>query len=139
MKLTRSAIHGKTTKAIALLLFLSSVLVFQGCSHERLTANFASHKVTVQRNGITNRFGVEERETAAIFHYDGYSFSGERLKVKIENDQVVVNDKMLGKLKTGDSVQIGDDGITVNSLDHGQTEKYLQANAGQESVQTFNK
>jgi hypothetical protein len=138
MILKRTAIHSKATKVIAVLLFLSSAILFQGCSHKGLATNFASHKVTVKRHGITNRFGIEERGTAPIFHYDGYGLSGARMKVTIENDQVMINDKMVGKLNAGDSVHIDDDGIVVNSLDHGQTEKYLQANAGQGSVRTSN-
>ncbi|HEY0544415.1 MAG TPA: hypothetical protein VGC91_03380 [Pyrinomonadaceae bacterium] len=120
--------HSKYTKAFAILLFLSSVMLFQGCSHHNTGAlSFASHKVKLDRRGITNRFGVEERDHA-IFHYDGYSLSGDRLKVTIENEKVSVNEKQIGMLKQGDSVHIGDDGLTVNSLDYGQTEKYLQAN-----------
>ncbi len=136
---TRSAIQNRFTKAVAVLLFLSLVVLFQGCSHNGQSTKFASHRVSVQRHGITNRFGVEQTGPAPIFRYDGYGLSGARMKVTIENDRVVMNDKVLGKLKTGDSVHLDDDGITVNALDHGQTETYLQANAGQESVQTFKK
>ena len=127
--------HSKYTKAIAVLLFLSSVMLFQGCSHHNTGAlSFDSHKVKLDRRGITNRFGVEERDHA-IFHYDGYSLSGDRLKVTIENEKVSVNEKQVGMLKAGDSVQIGDDGLTVNKLDHGQTEKYFQESLKQETSQ----
>ena len=33
-------------------------------------------------------------------------------------------------LREGDEVTIGDDGVAVNELDYGESEKYLRANAG---------
>lgn len=126
--------HSKYTKAIAVLLFLSSVMLFQGCGHNTGSLSFASHKVKLDRHGITNRFGVEDRDQS-IFHYDGYGMHGDRLKVTIMNEKVMVNEKQVGMLKAGDSVKIGDDGLTVNSLDHGQTEKYFQESLKQETSQ----
>jgi hypothetical protein len=32
-------------------------------------------------------------------------------------------------IKPGDSVLIGDEGVAVNSLDYGESEKYLRANS----------
>lgn len=127
----------RTATAIAALLFLSSAILFQGCNHQNSgSTKFATHTVTMKRHGITHRFGVEERDPQlAIFHYDGYNMSGDRLKLRIENDKVLVNDKMVGTLNKGDSVRITDDGFTVNALDHGQTEKYLQASLKQETAQ----
>lgn len=118
---------------IVTLLLLSSTVLLQGCGHfrTRRSATFASHRVTVDRHGPTHRFGVENRGQLDILHYDGYSMMGHRLQVKIENDKVMINDKDIGMLKSGDAVHIGDDGLTVNSLDHGQTEKYLQENLKQ--------
>ncbi|MBC7908937.1 MAG: hypothetical protein H7Y30_00445 [Pyrinomonadaceae bacterium] len=137
MRLTTN--HARNTSIAALFVF-STLIFLQGCnSHHPQKLTFASHKVTLTRDGITNRFGVEERGTLAVFHYDGYCFSGDRLKVTIENDKVTVNDKLAGMLKQGDSIRITDDGITVNSLDHGQTEKYLQANISPAPDQTASK
>lgn len=130
MKFFARKAQGKVAKLSAVLVFLTAVLLITGCGHHRQTGatTFASHKVTLNRGGFTNRFGVEDRDQLAIFHYDGYSISGTRLKVTIENDKVTVNEKSVGLLKQGDSVHIGDDGITVNSLDYGQTTSYLEAN-----------
>jgi hypothetical protein len=126
----------KTTKAIALLLFLSSLIVIQGCSNSG-SARYASHKVTMKRSGITNRFGIEERGKIAVFHYDGYNRTGERLKLMIENDKVTINDQLAGHLKQGDSVRIADEGIAINSLDFGQSKEYLAASLKTETAQTI--
>lgn len=138
--LTVNTAHSKYTKAFAVLLVLSAAILLQGCGHNTGSLSFASHKVKLDRHGITNRFGVEDRDDKlAIFRYDGYSHSGTRLRVTIENDKVMVNDKNVGVLKQGDSVQIGDDGLTVNSLDYGQTAKYLEASLKQETSQNISK
>ncbi|MBV9209164.1 MAG: hypothetical protein JOZ52_00970 [Acidobacteria bacterium] len=128
--------HSKYTKAIAALLFLSAALLVQGCSHHQ-SLKFASHKVMLDREGLTNRFGVEERNQVAIFRYDGYCYTGDHMKVTIENEKVTVNDKVIGMLKPGDTVHINADGLAVNSLDYGQTEKYLQANSQPETSQNI--
>ncbi len=140
MKLTTNIARSKSITAIAALLVLSSMIFFQGCGHHNSGAlSFASHKVSMKRGGITNRFGVEERGQLAIFHYDGYSLTGTRLQVTIENDKVTINDKLAGMLKQGDSIRITDDGITVNAMDHGQTAKYLQANSSAATDRTASK
>lgn len=127
----------RVAKPIAVVFFLFAIFIVQGCGHHRSTqtTNVASHKVMLDREGVTNRFGVEERGQLAIFRYDGFSFSGTRLTVTIENDKVTVNDKSTGLLKQGDVVHIGDDGLTVNALDYGQSAVYLEANARQETAQ----
>ena len=135
--LTVNTAHSKYAKAIAVLLVLSTAILLQGCGHNTGSLSFASHKVKLDRHGITNRFGVEERDQLAIFHYDGYNASGTRLKLRIENDKVLINDNNVGVLKQGDSVHITDDGLTVNSLDHGQTAKYLEASLKQETSQNI--
>ncbi len=121
-------------KSLAVLFFVSAVILLQGCGHHNRSTRFASHKVTNERNGITNRFGVESRDKLEIFHYDGVSLSGERLRVRIENDKVVINDKEVGLLNKGDAVHLGDEGIRVNSMDYGQSEKYLKGNLKQETA-----
>jgi hypothetical protein len=129
------------TKSIAFLVFLSAVLIIHGCGHHRQsqTATVGSHKVILDRQGVTNRFGVEERGQLAVFRYDGFGMTGKRLNVEIENDKVTVNNKSVGMLKLGDVVHIGDDGITVNSLDYGESAKYLEANAKIETALTVEK
>jgi hypothetical protein len=141
MKFPTRIAQSPLAKPIAVLFFLSAVLIVSGCGQHRNTrsTNVASHKVTVDRQGITNRFGVEDRGQLAIFHYDGLSFTGTRLVVTIENDKVAINDNNAGLLKQGDAVHIGDDGLTVNSLDYGQTAKYLQENLKQFVAQNVDK
>ena len=141
MKFATRIAQSPIAKPMAVLFFLSAVLLASGCGHHRQTGgiSFASHKVTLNRGGITNRFGVEDRGQLAIFHYDGYSMTGTRLKVTIENDKVMVNEKNIGVLKQGDVVHIGDDGLTVNALDYGQTSAYLEANTRLETSQNVDK
>ncbi len=109
---------------------LCSVVLLQGCASEKTLA-FASHKAKVTRAGLTIRQGVEERGDVATFHYDGYCYRGTRLKVNISNDDIFVDGKPHGRLNKGDSITIGDDGLQVNSMDYGETEKYLLANNAQ--------
>lgn len=129
-------IQSKFSKTIALLLFLSTVIILQGCGNSGST-RFASHQVTMKRSGITKRFGVEERGPVAIFHYDGYNRSGERLKVMIENEKVTINDQLAGHLKQGDSIRIADEGMAINSLDFGQSKEYLAQSLKNETAQTL--
>ena len=130
--------------------FISTIfaLIFalQGCSHQQLTKNFGSHKITVaQHQGFTTRMGIEERGDSAVFHFEGYTFEGRRLKIDINNrEEVTQNGDLLGKLKKGDEVTIHSNGLTVVSaekgpLDFGDTGKYLQANVEQASAQPINK
>jgi hypothetical protein len=136
MTLTANLSRSKSITAIVALLILSSAALFQGCGHNTGSLSFASHKVKLDRHGITNRFGLEERGQLAIFHYDGYGLKGDRLRVTVENEKVTINDQMIGMLKQGDSISITDDGVTVNALDHGQTAKYLQENATQATAKS---
>ena len=46
----------------------------------------------------------------------------------VTGDTVKINGIPAGMLREGDSVTIGDDGVAVNSLDYGESEKYLRAN-----------
>lgn len=117
------------------------IFALQGCSHQKLTKNFGSHKITVaQHQGFTTRMGVEERGDVAVFHFDGYTFEGRRLRVEInDREEVTQNGDLLGKLRKGDEVTIHSNGLTVVSaekgpLDFGDTGKYLQANVEQASV-----
>ncbi|HEY6231094.1 MAG TPA: hypothetical protein VIW64_07515, partial [Pyrinomonadaceae bacterium] len=59
--------------------------------------------------------------------YAGLSTDGKGLKVSIRGDQITVNGTA-GQLRPGDKVLIADDGVAVNSMDFGETEKYLRAN-----------
>jgi hypothetical protein len=60
------------------------------------------------------------------------------LKVSIRGDKVKVNDADYGKLRPGDFVLIGDDGVAVNSLDYGESEKYLRSNSSGSETSALN-
>jgi hypothetical protein len=131
--------NSRFSKFIAIAIFLVTLIFVAGCGHNSGSARVASHKVTLDRHGITNRFGVEENGAPPIFRYDGYNLAGQRLKVTIQDEKVTINEAAAGMLKKGDSVSITDDGIRVNALDYGQTKEYLQANAGSGPSQTASK
>ena len=104
-----------------------AVLVFlPACAHRKIV-QLDSHKVTVSRHGFEKKFDVVETKTGPRFEYAGISTDGKGLKVSIEGDRVTING-VDGKLRPGDAVLITDDGVAVNSLDYGESEKYLRAN-----------
>ena len=102
------------------------------CSH-REVHQVGSHKVTVSRHGLKKTLDVNKTE--ATLNYAGVGTTGEMLSVFIIGDKVRVNG-LEGMLRPGDSVFIGDDGVAVNSLDYGESEKYLQANNPETSTVT---
>ncbi|MFN2492429.1 MAG: hypothetical protein ABR501_06050 [Pyrinomonadaceae bacterium] len=97
------------------------------CTH-RQNFRIGSHEVTVLHRGF-EKFHIVESATEPAFEYSGISTDGTGLKVSIKADTVTVNGVDRGKLQPGDSVLITDDGVAVNSLDYGETEKYLRANS----------
>jgi hypothetical protein len=126
--LQKSIIEGLALRiAIAVMAFLLAG-VFQGCLRTH-AVQFGSHNVTVSRHGVTNRIGIEEHDNIAIFRYSGLNTTGERVDVKIQNEEITLNGHSQGLLRPGDTVRIADEGIAVNSMDFGQTAKYLEANA----------
>ncbi len=127
------------SKFIAIAIFLVSLVFVAGCNHNSGSTHFASHNVKLDRYGVTNRFGVESTGATEIFRYDGFNMAGQRLKVTIQDEKVMINESPAGMLKKGDSINISDDGVRVNSLDYGQTKEYLQANAGSAPSQTASK
>jgi ribosome-associated protein YbcJ (S4-like RNA binding protein) len=96
------------------------------CTHQTVH-QVGSHKVTVSRHGFQKNLTFDKR--LATFEYEGVSTAGAGLKVTITGNKVKVNDADYGMLRDGDSVFIGDDGVAVNSLDYGESEKYLRANS----------
>jgi hypothetical protein len=55
----------------------------------------------------------------------------------MQGDKIIVNG-MTGQLRPGDKVLISDDGVAVNSLDYGETAKYLEANNSGPQASTQN-
>ena len=114
-----------TNKSFAAgIMLLGLAILLPACTH-REVHQVGTHKVTVVRHGILKKLDVNEKE--ATFEYAGIGRSGDGLKISMNGDSIKVNNRD-GKLRPGDSVTISDEGVAVNSLDYGQSEKYLQAN-----------
>jgi hypothetical protein len=112
---------------ITLSLALVALTAFlPGCTHRKVV-QIGSHKVTVLRHGFEKKFYVKEDASAPTFEYGGLTADGRGLKVAIQGDKVTVNG-VSGRLRPGDRVLISDDGVAVNDLDYGESEKYLRAN-----------
>jgi hypothetical protein len=105
-------------------MLLGLLIVVPACTH-RETHQIGSHKVTVARQGLLKKLDVDEK--IGTLEYAGIGRGGEGLKVSMNGDKLKVNG-LDGKLRPGDSVLISDDGVAVNSLDYGESEKYLRAN-----------
>ncbi|MEP6718621.1 MAG: hypothetical protein ABJB21_05745 [bacterium] len=116
------------------IMVLGLLIVLPACAH-REVHQVGSHKVTVARHGLLKKFDVDEQ--AATLEYAGIGRSGEGLKISMNGDSVRVNGRD-GKLRPGDSVLISDDGVAVNSLDYGASEKYLRANNAAASTTASN-
>jgi hypothetical protein len=95
--------------------------------------------VTVSRHGFEKRLHVDSQGALSTLEYAGVSADGKGMKVSMQGDKIIVNG-VTGQLRPGDKVLISDDGVAVNSLDYGETAKYLQANESgpQASTQTQN-
>lgn len=104
-----------------------SIVVFalvSACAHRR-DMRVGTHKVKVSRHGHINSLHADGDK----FKYVGSSMAGTRFEVVIEGDSVRVNGRDVGMLKPGDSVLVGDDGVRVNNLDYGDSERYMRENA----------
>lgn len=117
-------------------LILGVLTLSSACTH-RTVHQVGSHKVTVARHGFQKSLDIEKRGGVDTLEYRGVSTAGTKLTVVISGDKVKVNGVNAGMLREGDAVTIGDDGVAVNSLDYGESEKYLRANSsGDASTQT---
>jgi hypothetical protein len=118
------------------LMLLGVLTLSSACTHKTVR-QVGSHKVTVARHGFQKSLEVDKRGGVDTLEYRGVSTAGTKLTVVISGDKVKVNGVDAGMLRAGDSVLIGDDGVAVNSLDYGESEKYLRANvSGDASSQT---
>lgn len=109
------------------LALLGLVVLLPACT-KRSIASVGTHKVTVSRHGFQKKLHVNDQPPVPTFEYAGLSTDGKGLKVSIQGDKITVNGAP-GELKPGDSILITDEGVAVNSLDYGETEKYLRANS----------
>ncbi len=121
----------KKSQIVGLMLLGVLTLSF-ACTH-RTVSQVGSHKVTVARHGFQKSFDVEKRNGVDTLEYRGVSTAGSKLTVVISGDEVKVNGVKVGRLREGDAVTIGDDGVAVNSLDYGESEKYLRANSSSDA------
>ena len=115
---------------------LLGIVTLSACAHKTVH-QVGSHKVTIARHGFQKSLDVEKRGGVDTLEYRGVSTAGTKMTVVISGDKVKVNGVEAGTLRAGDAVTIGDDGVAVNSLDYGESEKYLRANSsGDASTQT---
>jgi len=110
------------------LMLLGVLTLSSACTHKTVH-QVGSHKVTVARHGFQKSLDVTKRDGVETLEYRGVSTAGTKTTVVISGDKVKVNGVDVGKLRAGDSVLIGDEGVAVNSLDYGESEKYLKGNA----------
>jgi hypothetical protein len=125
----------KNSQVVGLALLGLAVLL-PACTR-RSVASVGTHTVTVSRHGFEKKLHVNDQSPVPTFEYAGMSTDGKGLKVSIRGDKITVNG-VAGELKPGDTVLIGDDGVAVNSLDYGETEKYLRANGSGSDTSAVN-
>ena len=106
---------------------LGLVTLLPACTHQKVV-QLGTHKITVSRHGFEKKLQVSEQAPVPTFEYVGMSADGHGMKVSIKGDKIKVND-LFGALRPGDSVLIGDEGVAVNSMDYGESEKYMRANS----------
>ena len=109
-------------------MLLGALIVSSACTHQTVH-QVGSHKVTVARHGFQKTLDVDKRGRVATFEYEGVSTAGSKLQVEITGNKVKINGDSAGELRDGDSVLIGDEGVAVNSLDYGESAKYLRENS----------
>jgi hypothetical protein len=117
----------KNSQVLSLAL-LGLVILLPACTRQSLVS-VGTHKVTVSRHGFEKRLHVNDQPPVPTFEYAGLSTDGKGMKVTIKGDTIKINDNEASRLRPGDSVLIGDEGVAVNDLDYGETEKYLRANS----------
>jgi len=104
------------------------IVLLPACTHRKIV-QLGTHKVTVSRHGFEKRLYVNEKASVPTIEYAGISTDGKGLKVSIQGDKVSINGVDHGRLRAGDAVLISDEGVAVNSMDYGESEKYLRANS----------
>jgi hypothetical protein len=130
MRLTNNTAPLRVFKKLAFYSCLCAALLFQGCNRlMESETQFRSHKITIARHGSSHEFYTEEQDGEDGFHYTGHSLACGKFDVVIRDEEVIVNGKVYGQLHKGDSVNIGDNGVTVNSLNEVETAQYFQTNS----------
>ncbi len=119
------SLHSKSQ--ILSIALLGLVTILPACTHRQIV-QVGSHKVTVLRHGFEHKLKLSDQSSVPTFEYVGMSTDRQQLKVSIKGDKIWVNE-VAGELRPGDSVLLGDEGVAVNTMDYGETEKYLRANS----------
>ena len=128
----------KFRASLTLSIALVGLIVFlPACTHRKIV-QLGTHKVTVSRHGFEKRLYVNEKASVPTLEYAGISTDGKGLKVSIQGDKVTINGVDHGQLRAGDAVLIGDEGVAVNSMDYGESEKYLRANSSPADATALN-
>lgn len=125
------------SKSLTLGVILLASLAFAAACTHRKVVQLDSHKITVARHGFEKKLQITELRNGPMFEYAGVSTDGKGMKVSIEGHKIIING-VDGRLRPGDSVLIGDEGVAVNSLDYGETEKYLRANGSGSDTSSLN-
>jgi hypothetical protein len=128
----------KSQASLTMAVALFGLLVFLPACTQRKIVQLGTHKVTVSRHGFEKKLYVAENAAVPTLEYAGISTDGKGLKVSIQGDKVTINGVDHGQLRPGDSVLISDDGVAVNSLDYGESEKYLRANSSPADTMALN-
>ncbi len=128
-----SLLKKSQTLGIAL---VALVIFLPACTHRKIVT-LGTHTVTVSRHGFEKRLHVNTDAAMPALEYAGMATDGKGLKVSIRGDEITI-DGVEGRLKPGDSVLITDDGVLVNSLDYGESARYLQANSRAADSATLN-
>ena len=123
-----------TSRKFIILAIFAVSLLFQACTRIETSEKIGSHKVNIDRKSGSvwihkPQFDIQQENGIATgFTYRdavGSGFGG--INVALKGDDLFFGGKLLGKLNKDDEIHIGNDGtgVTINNLDHGETEKYL--------------
>ncbi|HSS22369.1 MAG TPA: hypothetical protein VLL54_20020 [Pyrinomonadaceae bacterium] len=117
----------RSYKTLMMSVVLLALVAATACTRQS-KVQVGSHVVTIGRHGFEKKLEFHDRAPVPFLDYAGVSADGHGLKVSIKGDRVWINDKDAGQLRPGDSVFIGDEGVGVNTLDYGESAKYLREN-----------
>lgn len=121
------------TKKFYFLIAIVAGLFSQACHSAKATsgqvAQIGSHQVILHRDSfwVLKRFA----STILVSQADGketelkYKSYLSRFEIRLKDDAVYMNDILAGNLHKGDAVHLDDQGLTINEMDRGESEKYL--------------
>ncbi|MDQ1728236.1 MAG: hypothetical protein QOD33_361 [Pyrinomonadaceae bacterium] len=122
-----TGLQKRTRPGLVIAVALVGFTFLAACTNRKI-AQVGTHKVTVSRHGFEKRLIIDDKAAVPTLEYAGVATDGKGLKVFIKGDVVTINGVDHGQLRAGDAVLISDEGVAVNSLDYGESEKYMRAN-----------